>query len=409
MSNVLRIAIVDPSDTSRTALKNMLLGLDVVWLEAECSRYEFFADVVSQTKPDIGIVCIDSNPEKGLKLVETLRDTSSECAILVVSGSNDGQVILRAVRAGAKEFLTAPVGVEDLVGAVDRISAQKFGGGAGSSRSCHVIAVAGATGGVGTTSAAVNLGCVLAAEPRNQVVLVDLDMALGDADVFLDAIPDYTLVDVAQNISRLDFSLLKRSLTKHSSGLYLLPRPVQLQDTALVTPDDLTRVLGLLKATFTHLIIDLSKSYSELDFVAIKSAKDILLITQLDLPCLRNVVRLMMSFGETDGLKDKVKIVVNRVGLGSGEISLKKAQETMGREIFWQLPNDYKTMVEVRNNGVPLIEQAPKAGITQAFITLAETLNKTDDKSKEADAATAAAGGKKAGSWLGFLSKPKGK
>jgi pilus assembly protein CpaE len=407
MSNVLRIAIVDPSDTSRTALKNMLLGLDIVWLEAECSRYEFFADVVSQTKPDIGIVCIDSNPDKGLKLVETLRDTSSECAILVVSGSSDGQVILRAVRAGAKEFLTQPVRVEDLVSAVDRISSQKFGGGSGSTRSCHVIAVAGATGGVGTTSAAVNLGCVLAAEPRNSVVLVDLDMALGDADVFLDAIPDYTLVDVAQNISRLDFSLLKRSLTKHGSGLYLLPRPVQLQDASLVSPDDLTRVLGLLKATFTHLIIDCSKSYNELDFVALKSAKDVLLITQLDLPCLRNVVRLMMSFNETEGLKDKVKIVVNRVGLGSGEISLKKAQETMGREIFWQLPNDYKTMVEVRNNGVPLIEQAPKAGITQAFITLAETLSK-DEKSKDG-AEPAAAGGSKTSSWLSFLSKPKPK
>jgi pilus assembly protein CpaE len=410
MSNVLRIAIVDPSDSSRTTLKNMLLGLDIVWLEAECSRYEFFSDVISQTKPDIGIVCIDSNPEKGLKLVETLRDTSSDCAILVVSASNDGQVILRAVRAGAKEFLTAPVNVEDLVGAVDRISVQKFGGGSGGTRSCQVIAVAGATGGVGTTSAAVNLGCILAAEPRNQVVLVDLDMALGDADVFLDAIPDYTLVDVAQNISRLDFSLLKRSLTKHSSGLYLLPRPVQLQDTSLVTPDDLTRVLGLLKATFTHMIIDLSKSYSELDFVALKSAKDILLITQLDLPCLRNVVRLMMSFNETEGLKDKVKIVVNRVGLGSGEISLKKAQETMGREIFWQLPNDYRTMVEVRNNGVPLIEQAPKAAITQAFITLADALGKADDKPKEpADAAAAAAAAKKGTGWLGFLSKPKGK
>jgi pilus assembly protein CpaE len=240
MSNVLRIAIVDPSDTSRTALKNMLLGLDIVWLEAECSRYEFFSDVVSQTKPDIGIVCIDSNSEKGLKLVETLRETSVDCAIIVVSASSDGQVILRAVRAGAKEFLTQPIRVEDLVSAVERICAQKYGGGGGGSRTCHVIAVAGATGGVGTTSAAVNLGCILAAEPRNSVVLVDLDMALGDADVFLDAIPDYTLVDVAQNISRLDFTLLKRSLTKHNSGLYLLPRPVQLQDAGLVTPDDLT-------------------------------------------------------------------------------------------------------------------------------------------------------------------------
>ena len=97
-----------------------------------------------------------------------------------------------------------------------------------------------------------------------------------------------------------------------------------------------------------------------------------LLVTQLDLPCLRNVVRLMMSFGEINGLKDKVKIVVNRVGLDAGQISLKKAQETIGREIFWQLPNDYRTMVEVRNNGVPLIEQAPKAAITQSILELAE-------------------------------------
>ena len=65
MSNVLRLAIVDPSDNSRTQLKNMLLGMDIVWLEAECSRYEFFADVIGQTKPDIGVVAIDSNPEEG--------------------------------------------------------------------------------------------------------------------------------------------------------------------------------------------------------------------------------------------------------------------------------------------------------------------------------------------------------
>ena len=49
-------------------------------------------------------------------------------------------------------------------------------------------------------------------------------------------------------------------------------------------------------------------------------------------------------------------------GLDSGQISLKKAQETIGREIFWQLPNDYRTMVEVRNNGVPLIEHLSKLG-----------------------------------------------
>ena len=139
---------------------------------------------------------------------------------------------------------------------------QRFGRGDTKARSSTVIAVAGATGGVGATSLAVNLGCILAANQENSVALVDIDLCLGDADVFLDTIPDYTLVDVAQNVTRLDFTLLKRSLTKHASGLYLLPRPIQLEDASLITPDDLRRVVGLLKATFSHVIIDLSKSYN---------------------------------------------------------------------------------------------------------------------------------------------------
>jgi pilus assembly protein CpaE len=279
------------------------------------------------------------------------------------------------MRAGAKEFLTRPLTVNELISAFERIGQQRSGGGSSRNRSSTSIAIAGAGGGVGSTSLAVNLGCALASDEANSVALVDLDMSLGDADVFLDTIPDYTIADVAQNVSRMDFALLKKSMTKHSSGLYLLPRPVQLQDTSLVTPEDFRRVHGLLKASFTHVLMDLSKSYSPLDMAALEESDQVLLITQLDLPCLRNVVRLMMSFDEVEGLKDKTRIVVNRVGLDAGQIGLKKAQETIGREIFWQIPNDYRTMVEVRNNGVPLLEQFPKAGLTQAVITLAEALS----------------------------------
>ncbi len=385
MSNVLRLAIVDPVDSSRDALKSTLLGMDTIWLEAECSRYEFFADVVAQTHPDIGIVSLSNNPERALQLVAQLHEASPECSIIVISSSTDGNLILRAMRAGVKEFLPQPVRIEDLVAALERVRNQRFGRGEAKSRTSTVIAVAGATGGVGTTSLAVNLGCILAANPQNSVALVDIDLCLGDADVFLDTIPDYTLVDVAQNVTRLDFTLLKRSLTKHSSGLYLLPRPIQLEDMALITPDDLRRVVGLLKATFSHVIIDLSKNYNAIDMVALEMANHILLVTQLDLPCLRNIVRLMMSFGQMDAIKDKVKIIVNRAGLDNN-IGVKKAEETIGRQIFWQLPNDYRVMIEVRNNGVPLIEQAPKSAITQSIMGLAEALCGTGEA--ESDAAS---------------------
>ncbi|HCS55597.1 MAG TPA: pilus assembly protein CpaE, partial [Planctomycetaceae bacterium] len=213
--------------------------------------------------------------------------------------------------------------------------------------------------------------------------LIDLDLALGDADVWLDIIPDYTIQDVAENITRIDYSLLKRSLTKHESGLFLLPRPVNLDGEFHLGADDFRRVIGLLKATFTHLVIDVSKSYSPLEMAAISSSDSTLLITQLDLPCLRNVVRLIHYFEQFETLSEKLKVVLNRSGLNDMQISLKKALEIIGRDIYWKIPNDYGTMVESRNNGVPLILQAPKTKLTKSYIDLANELSESKIESQE--------------------------
>lgn len=399
MSNVLRLAIVDPNDATRETLKSTLLGLETIWLDAECSRYAFFKDVLEQTNPDVAFIAMDGDPDEAVRLVEEISQAKPGVALLVASSSTDGNLILQTMRAGAKEFLPQPIKPEDLAAALQRIARTRFGQVGGKNCGCRVMAVNGATGGVGSTSLAVNLGCQLAADKSNSVVLLDLDLALGDADVFLDSIPEYTLTDVAQNITRLDFTLLKRSLTKHSTGLYLLPRPVQLEDSQLVTTDDLTRVISLLKATFTHLIIDTSKSYHRLDILAMEQADEVLMVTQLDLPCLRNVVRLLMSFEQMNDINNKIKIVVNRVGKGGASISVKKAQETLGRDIYWQLPNDYKTMIEVRNNGVPLIEQAPRAAITQAITQLAGELTGKQDAVSPGDLAG------KGRSWLSLWGK----
>ena len=399
MANVLRIAVVDPDDISRESTKNTLLELDTIWLEAECSRYDFFVDVVEQTSPDIALIAMDSDPERAIALIGEVIAKSPDCSVLVTSSSADGQLILKSMRAGAKEFLTQPLGSEELTNALLRVKNHIGGQAPGTTgEGCKIFAVAGSTGGVGSTSIAVNLACTLAADPENLVVLLDLDLALGDADVFLDAIPEYTLADVAMNVARLDLTLLKKSLTKHSSGVHLLPRPIQLEDVRSITPDDLSRVIGLLKTTFTHIVIDTSKGYGDLDMLALRQADEILMLTQLDLPCLRNVVRLMMSFDAENNLRDKVRIVVNRVGQDSGQISLKKAQETLGRDIFWQIPNDYRIMVEVRNNGVPLIEHAPKAGITRAIGDLADALCGKEPVEDEA-------GEGRGRGWLNFLPK----
>ncbi len=378
MRDVQRIAIVDPCDATREPLRNMLLGVEAVWLEAECSRYEFFLDVIRQSQPDVVVVSLDADHTKALQLIAQLAQASPGLPILAVSGRGDGQSILQALRSGAKEFLTSPVVLEELLTALQRLQRSRVNGdgapvnGVAKSESL-VVAVAGARGGVGCTSIAVNLGCTLAQHPRYSVALIDLDLALGDADVALDLMPDYTLADVALNIERLDMTFLRRSLCKHSSGLSLLPHPVQMEDAGIIREEHLQRVIGLLRASYTHLLLDLSKGFNPTDVTALRMADVILLVSQLELTSLRNTVRILLTLGADPALADKVRVVLNRVG-SDADIGLKKAEETIGKPIFWQVPNDARSMIESRNQGVPLLQHAPRSKIQQSIVGLAEAL-----------------------------------
>ncbi len=406
MNFVLRTIIVDSNEAMRKELSSALSGLDLVWLEAEYSDYEDVAQQFEGIPPDVVLVGIDADTDHALALIAELSRDHSACGICAVSRSSDGQLILRAIRAGAKEFLTLPIQGVDLATTL-RTLAGANGDKSKRPRGSNMIAVAGTTGGVGSTSVAVNLASILAASQDRSVALVDLDLALGDADVFLDTIHDYTLADLTQNVTRLDLDFLRRSLARHRSGLYLLPRPVELDDAALVTTDSLRRVYALLKASFSHVVVDLSKSYNQLDLTTLECCNTALLVAQLELPCLRNVVRLTKSFRSFEGVNEKVKIVVNRNMPNEGTIRTKKAQEIVGQEFFWHLPNDYRVMVEVANNGVPLIEHAPRAEITQSLVAMSKALcgddAAGDSSAKQRDASTPVIG-----KWFSFWSSLNG-
>jgi DNA-binding NarL/FixJ family response regulator len=119
MRDVQRIAIVDPCDATREPLRNMLLGIDSVWLEAECSRYGKFLDIVGQSQPDVVIVALDANPVIALHLIGQLAQGKPGRPILAVSG--DASLLLQALRGGAREILTWPLVLEELLTALRRL------------------------------------------------------------------------------------------------------------------------------------------------------------------------------------------------------------------------------------------------------------------------------------------------
>jgi pilus assembly protein CpaE len=219
-----RVAIVDPTESTRESLRTLLLGVDFVWLDNECARYEYFSDVVKETMPDLAIVALDADKQKALQLIGQLSVEFPDLPILTISV--DHQALLQSLQKGARYFLTHPVGLQDILQALRRALGDAGGGGpetsggrggGGGSGSTSVVAILGSRGGVGTTTIAVNLAATLAADPNNSVALLDLDLALGDADIAVEVTgsENISIADLAVNIERLDMSFLKRAMARH--------------------------------------------------------------------------------------------------------------------------------------------------------------------------------------------------
>jgi pilus assembly protein CpaE len=377
-----RIAIVDPNEASRESLRTLLLGVDFVWLEAECARYDFFFDVVQQSTPDLVIVALDADRPKALGMIQLLAGQYPKMPILTIS--TDPQTLLQSLQRGAKQFLTPPIGLEDLVATLRKVLSESgqldtLGQPGGAKPAGRVISILGSRGGVGCTSLAVNLGATLSADPTHSVALLDLDLALGDADIAIDlpGTEQISLADLARQIERLDMNYLRRALEKHApTGLSVLRHPLELSEVSTIHEGHVERIINLLKISYTHLVLDLSKALLPTDIMSLRLSDDILLVTQLELSSLRNVVRMVHTLSTEGDMGDRIRVIVNRVGGESAEdgITIKKAEEVIGKPIYWQIPSDVKPMITSRVAGMPLIKHAPKSRVQQSIQGLVQTL-----------------------------------
>ncbi|MBP3953850.1 AAA family ATPase [Gemmata sp. G18] len=381
-----RVAIVDPNESTRESLRTLLLGVDFVWLEAECARYEYFFEVIQASTPDLVIVTLDADKNKALQMIGQLSVEHPKLPILTIS--HDHQALLQSLQKGAKYFLTHPVGLEDMLAALRRALGESGGsdsptaGGSSSARqtgSSSMIAVLGSRGGVGTTTLAVNMAATLAADPTHSAALIDLDLTLGDADIALEVngFENISIADLARNIERLDMNFLRRAMAKHEpTGLAILRHPLEIAEVGAIHEQHVERILNLLKISYTHLVLDLSKCLLPTDLMALRMADVIMLVAQLELSSLRNVVRLIHCLSGDEGLADKIRVVINRQGADSVEegISPKKAEEVIGKPIFWQVPNDTKAVIGARVAGHPLVKHAPKSRVQQSIYGLTQAL-----------------------------------
>ncbi len=374
MKDLIRVVLVDPNQESRDSLQALLRGTASIWLSEVVTSYQDAAARAKELSALLTIVSLDHDANQGIELVQSLMRSTPDAIVLPSSRAADSGLILKAIRAGAREFLLLPTESAELLETITRLHRGRSESSAVQAEGPRVVSVTGAAGGVGSTTLAVNLATTLASCKNQEAILLDLDLMFGAVDACLDITPDHTLSHVVQNFDRLDLTLLKRSLTRHASGLYVLPHPTAMQDAAAVDPEALRRLFGLLRAAFTMVVIDTSKGLQSSDFTAFEYSDVILVVLQLDLVCLRSTARLLSMFREFDGLADRVKLVVNRRGSFANEISQKKAEETLKLPISWQIPNACKLFQEARTKGMPISEEGKGSRSHQVFLEIARSL-----------------------------------
>ena len=336
-------------------------------------------------RPDLLIFELSEKFDEEFKLLESLLASNAVGEVFVTSEVNDTDLLLRAMRAGTKEFLSQPLNELELKTALAAFQRRmQVSNLKEPIRNGKIIHLIGAKGGVGTTTVAVNLAMILAGiKNAGSVALVDLNTVFGEIPLFLSVKPAYHWGQIAKNVGRLDSTFLLNAMAKHASGVHILPPPSYLNGHPPLTVDIMERLLSAMKNTFDFVIIDGGQSLDGPALKAVEMSDKILLITLLSLPCLNNTNKLMKSLSNVGAAqKERVRLVINRY-LKKSDISIKEAEESVQREIFWNIPNDYRTTMSAINRGMPLYDISPKAGITKNLEALTDALIEGEGKKSE--------------------------
>jgi pilus assembly protein CpaE len=369
-----------PIDTISVGLDIKIEGLRGEFEEILASQHGFRLTTYDLHRvPELLILELDEDRGKTFAQIQTVLAAWPSTEIFLTSSQTDSEVLLEALRTGVKEFIPQPIQRAELEDALLRFTERRREKKPALVKRGKLITIIGSKGGVGTTTVAVNLAASLSQEnPNRSVALVDLNPQFGDAALFLDMEPTHTMGDVAKNIDRLDETFLASILSKHSSGLYLLPSANAVEEIGLLTPEAAEKTLELLQTMFDYVVIDSGDSLAETTLATLNISPTVFLVCMLTVPVLRNTKRLLNILSHLHYPMENIGIIINRYEKHT-EVSLKDMEEVLGRKASWMIPNDYFTTMNAINKGQPLSTISARADVTKNFLKLAQTL-RTDEQ-----------------------------
>ncbi|MFC1788950.1 CpaE family protein [Thermodesulfobacteriota bacterium] len=339
----------------------------------------------SKGRSDLLIFELGDETEREFPFVQDLLSSGEVGEVFFISEHSDQAILRDAIRMGAREFFSKPIEDEEIEFALVGFKGRKEKEVLGTTvKDGKIINIIGSKGGVGTTTVAVNLAVSMAEKKSIQsVALIDMNLLFGDIPLFLEIEPKYNWSEITKNISRLDDTYLKNILSVDASGVCVLPSPSYLSKRNVATPAIMERLLRVMIRMFDYVIVDGGQSLGDISLKILELSDTVLLISVLSLPCLSNTNKLLRTFSDLGyPPEENIKVVINRY-LKKSDISIKDAEISLEKEIFWTIPNDYQTTVTATNRGKALAQFAPREEITRNFRNLAAEMGPESEKKEK--------------------------
>jgi len=303
----------------------------------------------------------------------TLKRQHPLTGVLLVAAQLDPTLLLEAMRAGVNEFVTAPVTVPELQGAIKRLM-----GNLSTTTRGELYAFVGAKGGVGATTVAVNTATSLAKLQPESTLAIDLNAACGDAAVFLGAEPRFSVMDALENVGRLDAAFFKGLVVRTKGGLDLLGAAARTVSRNF-EPSRIRTLLDFASQTYQYTVLDVPRSDSAaLD--SLELATKIVVVVNQELATVRNASRMVATLKQRYG-QSRLTMLLARTDRRA-EIGLDDVERTVGLDVSHTIPSDYRLALQAMNKGRPVVLDGGSE-LSTAFKAFARQLANVHEESKE--------------------------
>lgn len=321
----------------------------------------------------IFLVDLSNNKQEKLDLILKVSQQCPNCKVLALSDNPTVDLIIRIMRAGAKEFVPIPILKNEFFDSLNKIISQFEE--PKKNNKCKIISVFSNKGGIGKTSLATNLALELSKITKESVALIDMNFQMGDITTFLDLKPSFNISYMLENIDKINETFLLSTLEKYkNSSLYILADPPYFKQADNIQPKQITKLFNTLKETFSYIIVDAEASFDGKNIAALDNSDLILLVTVANIPALRNTQRCLELFEKLGYDKNKTQIVVNRY-MENDEIKEDDVEKVLSKSVYWKIPNNYFALMTAINKGVPVSSINANTNIAQSYRDLAQHIS----------------------------------